>query len=273
MKLARVMLATVGICVLAMESAPAGVVGYWRFEADGGSGVTNGQTVVTVDDSSGNGRTGTNIGSFTYANTPFTNSIAATGATNLFALNLNAGDNQGVLISGAAATGLLNSNFTLEAFIRMTDQSAVRAVFRTRSGTFPLSFSTANVGGGAFNDLSFSLTDAGINLQPNLDLAVGVNYHVAVTYDGATARMYVNNALVSSTNGTGFTGSSLQSAIGVDPQFPSGYGTAFVGSIDEFRISDVALAPHQFLNIPEPATVSLGILGSLILFGWRKKMR
>jgi hypothetical protein len=52
-----------------------------------------------------------------------------------------------------------------------------------------------------------------------------------------------------------------------------GVGRAFNGWIDEFRISDEALAPSQFLNatIPEPTTLGLLGLGLLSLLIRKRK--
>lgn len=269
------------VAVLLALPAQAAVTGYWRFETDGGSGVTNGQALASVDDSSGNGRTGAPIGSpvATYAGTPFPDPVPQTGAANLFALN-NSTD-QGVLLSGAAASGLIGANFTIEAFIRLPSIAANPngySLFRSRDATsFPLGFGLVDSAGtgGLDDDLRLNLSDANITLQPDINLLAGVNYHVAATYDGATARLYVDGNLMDSAAGTGFLGTSVQSAIGNDPQYPSGYNTFFPGFIDEFRISNVALAPEQFLNatIPEPSAVMLLGLGGLLLRRRQRRSR
>jgi hypothetical protein len=51
------------------------------------------------------------------------------------------------------------------------------------------------------------------------------------------------------------------------------YSQHFDGMIDEVRISDVALTPDQFLNVPEPSTFLLLGIGaiSLLAFGRRRR--
>ena len=74
--------------------------------------------------------------------------------------------------------------------------------------------------------------------------------HLAVTYDGATMRLYVNGTQVSSQAQTGsITTSTNPLQIGGD----SIYGQYFQGMIDEVRIYNVALTPAQIqtdMNTP-----------------------
>jgi hypothetical protein len=93
---------------------------------------------------------------------------------------------------------------------------------------------------------------------------------VAATYDGATISLYLDGALVSSAAAPDFAGTGASNAyVGRDP-----IGGGFRGSIDEVRISDVALAPSAFLNAPPAAVPLPGVAAaglSLIggVGGWR----
>jgi hypothetical protein len=79
-------------------------------------------------------------------------------------------------------------------------------------------------------------------------------------------KLYLDGNLVGSTAYSGFNPTNIQSAIGDDPQFPTGFSTAFLGYIDEVRISDTALLPSQFLNaVPEPSSTAMLGLGFLSL--------
>ena len=101
---------------------------------------------------------------------------------------------------------------------------------------------------------------------------------VAGTLDAQTGAMnlYVNGSLVDSTV---TSVRPLGPLTGPNPGLGIGNTQStvtteyFNGLIDEVRISDVALTPDQFLNVPEPSTiVLLGISAAgLCLFGWRKR--
>ena len=66
--------------------------------------------------------------------------------------------------------------------------------------------------------------------------------HLAVTYDGATLRLYVNGVQVSSKAQTGnLVTSTHPLQIGGD----SIYGQYFQGTIDEVRIYNQALSPSE----------------------------
>jgi len=72
----------------------------------------------------------------------------------------------------------------------------------------------------------------------NADLPTDTWSHLAVTYDGAALRFYVNARRVSTTGRTGsITTSGDPLTIGSDPF----YGQYFIGLIDEVRVYDTAL--------------------------------
>jgi hypothetical protein len=108
-------------------------------------------------------------------------------------------------------------------------------------------------------------------------------FHIAGTLDDATGVMdlYINGVLAKSTV-------TLIRPLGpLDPAYSPGLGIGnlqssnldpfysqhFDGMIDEVRISDVALTPDQFLNVPEPSTFLLLGIGaiSLLAFGRRRR--
>jgi hypothetical protein len=250
---------------LAASPATAAVTRYYRFETDNGSPASDGQTLTVADDSSGNNRTGTPMGSPKYAATPFPNPVPGSGAVNQF--SLLGGTGNGVLLDGTAAP-ILAPTFTVESFFRLTSTDPntgdVKPILRVGTpGAGVLSLELLNLNGsGGTNDLLLVMSNDNLELRA-FDLSPNTNYHVAATYDGANARLYVDGALVDSANFAGFTGSgTFSGAIGNDTLGAE----AFRGNIDELRISDVALTPQQFLDaVPEPVCLSLVALGAVPL--------
>ncbi len=145
-----------------------------------------------------------------------------------------------------------------------------------RAGFDPYALWVMNIGG--TNVIGFFIQDAAGQLA-ELYAPIAVNQwsQVAGTLDDQTGvmKLYVNGSLVDSTVTSvralgALTGPNPGLGIG-DLQSSLPY-QFFNGLIDEVRISDVALTPDQFLNVPEPSTiVLLGIsAASLCLFGWRR---
>lgn len=126
------------------------------------------------------------------------------------------------------------------------------------------------------------LTDSGVlrsrfdtavqgNQTPNtgVNIADGQWHHVALSYDGTSARLYIDYVLkkTQTINGTLDYNTSAMN-IG-----NSGGGRAFDGWIDEVRVSDAALDPDQFLRvtvIPEPAGLAM-LLGAAAMVRWRQE--
>lgn len=113
-------------------------------------------------------------------------------------------------------------------------------------------------------------------------------YSMVGVSDGATLSLYLDNALVAQTDmtlsGSTDTAMALGSSSGGDWEsgtwtvgrgmYAGGHGDRWEGLIDEVRISDVALAPSEFLAVPEPSTLTLLTLAAfVVLFGWRRKCR
>jgi hypothetical protein len=114
-------------------------------------------------------------------------------------------------------------------------------------------------------------------------------YHLAATSDGSTLRLYVNGVLENSLDMTlspstdralvaldesGFEGSGT-----VAPNawslfrgmYNDGHGDRVDGYIDDVRISNAALSPSQFLQVPEPASAVLVLLGAVATLATRRR--
>jgi hypothetical protein len=109
-------------------------------------------------------------------------------------------------------------------------------------------------------------------------IVLGEWYHLAAVCDGSLLTLYVNGAVVAQTDLT--LSGSPDTSLAIGGGAPGGdnwpgtwsvgrgmwdgrHADRWFGLIDEVAISDVALAPGEFL-IPEPATMLLLGLGSLI---------
>ena len=212
-------------CSFALTSAasvavaqPAGLVAAYGFDEGSGG---------TVADSSGNALTGT-IGNATWA---------ATGKYGQ-ALSFN-GTNARVTVNDPGQL-MLTTGMTLEAWVNPTTVSSKwRDVIYKGNDNYYLSATSFGsgvmAGGGTFGGVNAN-TYAGAPLPTNTWT------HVALTYDGAALRLYVNGVLASSIARTGtiqISSNPLQ--IGGD----SFYGQYFQGMIDEVRVYDVALSAAQ----------------------------
>jgi hypothetical protein len=108
-------------------------------------------------------------------------------------------------------------------------------------------------------------------IQADAPVASGQWYKFAVVNDGAALKMYLDS-------GGGYVLQSQQAAISGGALFANdanwavgrgwfgGPNDSFDGQIDEVRISDIALAPTQFLfAVPEPAAMTTA---AIALAGW-----
>jgi len=184
-------------------------------------------TGSTVADASGNGNVGT-----------VTNGAWATGRFGS-ALSFN-GTNS--IVQVASSTSLsLTSAMTLEAWIQPTaTQSGWRTIMQRQVDAYFLNASNDSgpllpSGGGTFAGTVAYV----IGPTPS---PVGSWTHIALTYDGATLKLYVNGALASSAARSGAIQSST-TPLWIGGNVP--YGEYFHGLIDELRIYNRALSATE----------------------------
>ncbi len=121
-------------------------------------------------------------------------------------------------------------------------------------------------------DANFRLTDAwgapGIAYPTD-----GLEHHYALTFDGTTARFYIDGSVVGTHAGIAVGAGGGDTVLG--NQF-AGYSEYFAGSVDELRIYSGALSAGQIAGvisaIPEPSTTA-ALLGcsTLILLALRRR--
>ena len=164
------------------------------------------------------------------------------------------------------------SAFTIECFVKVQDQGSypnfIRRLHYWNEGwqldVDPSEYARARIdtGGG-------TLGNQIVGSNPVSSLADGDWHHVALTFDGKTARLFVDYF---NTASRVITGSKLRvnsvayDLLFGDSDWPSG------SYLDEIRFSAAPLGPDQFLRaIPEPASASLLALGLLALLKTRRR--
>jgi chitodextrinase len=182
-------------------------------------------TGTTVADASGNGNTGT-ISNATWTTGKYGKGLSFNGSNTLVTIN-------------DSASLHLTAAMTLEAWVNMgiVDNQWEDIVYKGNDNYYLEATSSKNVpaGGGTFGT-------AGAAAYGTSALPQNAWTHVAVTYDGATLRLYVNGVQVSSLARTGnLVTSTNPLQIGGD----SFYRQYFHGIIDEVRVYNVALTAAQ----------------------------
>ena len=192
-------------------------------------------TGTTVADSSGNNNTGTIAGATWTTSGKYGNALSFNGTS----ARVNIPD---------AASLHLTTGMTLEAWVNpSTVNGNWRDVIYKGNDNYALSGTSATsgapAGGGTFGGADVATTGPAA-------LAANTWAHLAVTYDGANLRLYVNGTQVSSMPQTGnILTSSNVLQIGGD----TFYGQYFAGTIDEVRVYNTALTAAQIqadMNTP-----------------------
>lgn len=100
------------------------------------------------------------------------------------------------------------------------------------------------------NGVSF-LDDSGSLLGSGAGLATGTDYHVVVTHDGTTTKLYLNGAEVDSATGLTITANTQLVSIARDT---AAAGLNFDGRIDEVAVYASALTPQRVVKHYEIGT-------------------
>ena len=202
----------------ATRAATPGLVAAYSFDQGSGS---------TVTDSSGNGNTGTISGATWTATGKYGGALVFNGT------------NARINVPNSASLQL-SSGMTLEAWVNpSTVSSAWRDVIYKGNDNYYLEgtsdHSGAPAGGGTFGSANANAFATGA-------LPANTWSYLALTYDGATLRLYVNGTQIATQTKTGaITSSTNQLQIGGD----SIYGQYFKGMIDQVRIYNTALSASQ----------------------------
>lgn len=247
--------------------APAGAatIGYWRMEAD-------------LDASANGLRVANEVagGSDLISNQAFIDLAANPNGTVPNTGDINLGS------AGSTLQGGTNGINGTVAWYSVLDSSSITAEFWARTGEAQATLLARSTGANGFtiaNPNNVSITyhvSNGAGGAVAVTLNTGHNMdatwrHYAFSYDAATGvgAFYVDGVVVASNDGADgralFWGGASPLRVGelLD------YASAFNGTLDEVRLSDVALTATQFLGaVPEPAAALLLALG---LAGLRRR--
>lgn len=262
----------VGAMWISTSVASAAVVGYWRAETDdnAGAGLSVANEIV--------GGTPLTAGAASIAGQVPVSPLPQTGAVNAGSINGDANIN-----ASAAHYAALNTGSITVEFWARTEEGAGYLMARSTGTTATEGGIPASLSDGFaienFNNVQarFVTDDGGTGTQLSLVPTSAINLgstwvHLALTYDATSGvgKLYadgVERASVAGTPGQPMKwGTNLSLFVGGGMDGGGLSSSAAVGLIDEIRISDVALAPSQFLNaVPEPGTVAAAGIGMLEL--------
>jgi fibronectin type 3 domain-containing protein len=201
------------------QSNSSGLVAYYTFNEGSGT---------SVNDSSGNGNTGTISG--------------ATWTTGKYGGALSFNGRFSTVIIPDSASLRLSSGMTLEAWVfpTRTINGWEDVVYKDTDIYFLEGGSTGSQSppatGGTF------VTNGNVPMRGTSALPVNTWTHLAATYDGKTLLLYVNGVVVArQAMADSLTSSTNPLQIGGDPTF----GQYFQGTIDEVRVYNLALTQSQ----------------------------
>ena len=164
--------------------------------------------------------------------------VSTSNAGNVTSYNFN-GTNQSIYMNSSDGFDVTTA-WTFEAWINVDDVTGWDD-FLFRDGIFSFQvkepLGTGNFALGFYNrDNAEQLTtDAGE------DLDFDTWYHVAATFDGTTAKLFVNATEVyNDATAANWTLITNTNHLNIGARYSGGYGSYFDGEIDEIRISDIA---------------------------------
>ena len=247
---------------LAVGPARADIISYLRFEEGSGvyasdeTGLMNGALLggwsTSDPDGGGAGYSG-------WSTSVPGSIVPLTGAANSGSLYF-AGGGEYVNLSNANSLDL-GTSFTIEFYFRPEDLSVPNGLLSLS----PVSSLGVSMGTTPSGTYAFASSFQGqLSIAPANLVVLDQWHHYALVKQPGGYSIYIDGQLqYSSSLPSGTDGP--YSFFGTDIAGDRELGENFRGYIDEFRISDAALTPDQFLNaVPESSTlvlISLGLLG------------
>jgi glucose/arabinose dehydrogenase len=230
--------ASTGFTVTIAAGPANGLVAAYNFDAGTGT---------SLSDLSGQGNTGAISGATWTTSGRYGGALVFNGSSNLVAVN-------------AAPSLNLSTAMTIEAWVYPTaSQTGWRAIVQREVDTYFLHASSNGAlqpaAGGTFGStVAFVGSPTAV--------PVGAWTHLAVTYDQATLRLYVNGVQVASQARTG-TIPSATGALRIGGNVP--YGEYFLGRIDDVRLYNRALAAAEIQSDMNTPVASPGALPAPVI--------
>lgn len=168
-------------------------------------------------------------------------SITSIIASNSYAISLDGAESFYVNDDGSDNLDI-TENYTFECWINVDNYEQYDRIFDRRT-VFAMSIIDAN-GSGDFA-VRFTERDNSHNILRTLesglsyDMDLDTWYHVAVTFNGDTAKLFINSDLADSDVDTLWNLSSSTNALNIGGLYNSGYSNQIDAKIDEIRISKI----------------------------------
>jgi hypothetical protein len=169
------------------------------------------------------------------------------------------------------------TNFTIASWVNWAGGNAWQRIFDFGNGTSQYMFLTPASGSGT---LRFAISTNGNapgmeQIVETSPLPVGQWVHVAVTYDGRTARLYTNGILAVS-GAVSITPASFDSALNYLGESQYAGDPFFNGQLDELYLYNYALSAGEIVRLmgnqpPPPAaptTLSTSLAGNMLTLSW-----
>ncbi|BCU79546.1 LamG-like jellyroll fold domain-containing protein [Luteolibacter sp. LG18] len=211
-------------------------------------------------DATGNGWTGTLVGSPSWTPGKINRAVALNGSA------------QYVTLPSGVVGGL--NDFSIAAWVKLNATSNWARLFDFGTGTSVYMFLTPK--NGANNVVRFAISTAGGGGEQKIDgtaaLPTGIWTHVAVTLSGSTGTLYVNGSPVGTNANMTLKPSSLGST-GNNYIGKSQYNDPYLsGAVDDFQIFGQALTGQQIAALANPptapASLTAGALDTRSSLSW-----
>lgn len=198
------------------------LVGYWPLDE------TDGET--TIGDVSGTGNDGTTSGG------PL---LSTAGIFDTSGVGLDGQDDYVSVPDDPSLERSSDDAVSVSAWVyKSSGQSGWVAITQKSDQSYNLQLTNGNEPTFTIYDGDWNEANAGVSLQ------TGQWYHLAGTYDGDTAQIYVDGELKGSTSGIGQMGDASGTDLGIGEN-PGSNGRHLNGRIDEVRIYDRSIAPTR----------------------------